>query len=282
MTELKFITLIITCILISSCEVKLFDCLDPEGPDVERILTIDETINEIKLDVPVDLIVSQGTLQEIRLEGAANLLDAMERDSRTEGDEFVVDIDGCSDSDGIRMFAQLTSLEKLTINGSGSIFIENAFNNIDELELLIKGSGNITCTSDIADELKAKIEGSGFIQLDGNKVRKAEHIIEGSGRIDFNYQDATEVIALIEGSGKITGSGITNSIDLKIEGSGQLLMKNILAQDAKAVIKGSGRIELAVESNLEAKIDGSGIICYVGQPTLQRDIKGSGDIRACD
>lgn len=282
MKEIKLITLIATCFIISSCEISLLDCLNPEGADVERIFELNDGITDIVLKIPVDLIVTQGTEQEIRFVGAENILDAIERDSREEGDEYEVDIDGCSDSDGVTMFAQLTSLDKLTISGSASILVEDEFDNLRDLDLLIEGSGNITCNIDEVDELKANIEGSGFIEIFGNLAQKAEHKIEGSGKIDFEYDEATEIIAAIEGSGRITGIGQTSDIDLKIEGSGQLLMQEMLAENGKVAITGSGRIEVAVQNNLEVDIDGSGNVCYVGQPTLELDINGSGTISTCN
>ena len=105
----------------------------------------------------------------------------------------------------------------------------------------------------------------------------------------------------IEGSSKTTATGPfeNNTIDFDIDGSGDVVIKNVSVQNVKleingsgtinttglyaengdATINGSGTIKINAYKYLDAKINGSGNIYYMADPKINVTIAGSGNVK---
>ncbi|MEC7753259.1 MAG: head GIN domain-containing protein [Bacteroidota bacterium] len=83
----------------------------------------------------------------------------------------------------------------------------------------------------------------------------------------------------INGSGDVYACGLTESLVVSINGSGQFNGFDLEAQRAELRVSGSGDIEVAVTEYLNAVISGSGDILYKGNPEVEQRISGSGTIR---
>ncbi|MEO6328540.1 MAG: head GIN domain-containing protein [Ginsengibacter sp.] len=126
--------------------------------------------------------------------------------------------------------------------------------------LLVRGSGNIVSKNTIkSDEsIAAKISGSGDINAD---------------------VDAPEVKAEISGSGNLSLRGRTKIFEGNISGSGDLRCKDLLSENAKIGIAGSGTAHVYASVHLKASTVGSGDIYYSGNPSTPEIHKiGSGNI----
>jgi hypothetical protein len=53
-------------------------------------------------------------------------------------------------------------------------------------------------------------------------------------------------------------------------------------QEATAEISGSGDISVAARDNLAVRVSGSGTVEYSGDPVVDEEITGSGDVRKED
>ena len=85
----------------------------------------------------------------------------------------------------------------------------------------------------------------------------------------------------ISGSGNITGNGEVETLVVKINGSGNLMSKEIKSKSATITINGSGDGEVFAIDSISAKINGSGNIKYFGNPeNVDTIINGSGDIKS--
>src|SRR5262245_72629 len=102
--------------------------------------------------------------------------------------------------------------------------------------------------------------------------------IDGSGDVKIQNLAADEVKLTIEGSGTLRAQGTARSLNGSIEGSGNLALAELDATDAALSIEGSGAIEAHVTSALRYSIEGSGDIRYAGEPELDGRIEGSGNI----
>ena len=105
--------------------------------------------------------------------------------------------------------------------------------------------------------------------------------LSGSGNItilDFKYNNLS---LNISGSGNITGNGEVETLVVKINGSGNLMSKEIKSKIATITINGSGDAEVFASDSISAKINGSGNIEYFGNPEIVDSIiNGSGDIKS--
>jgi autotransporter translocation and assembly factor TamB len=102
--------------------------------------------------------------------------------------------------------------------------------------------------------------------------------IEGSGDVTIHDLAADQVKLAIEGSGTLCAHGTVRSLNGSIDGSGTLGLSELAADNADLSIEGSGSMEVHVAKVLHYSIEGSGEIRYVGEPELGGQIEGSGSV----
>ena len=67
-------------------------------------------------------------------------------------------------------------------------------------------------------------------------------------------------------------------IQISLEGTGQYQGFELIIEDCTVDILGSGDCEVTVNNSLDVTIEGSGNLYYKGAPTIKQDITGSGSI----
>lgn len=138
----------------------------------------------------------------------------------------------------------------------GEVRYELTLPNLETLEL--NGSGDVEST----------------ISTDGTLVIE----ISGSGDIDLADIDAERVEAVISGSGGIDLAGTATELLVKIGGSGDIDASNLEVQEAVVEISGSGDVSVAARDNLAVRIPGSGRVDYTGDPVVDSEVTGSGEV----
>ena len=137
------------------------------------------------------------------------------------------------------------------------VLVEISENYLDRI--ILNGSGLIVAEDTLySNDLEVEIDGSGAADIIA-KSDLLRLIIDGSGRIEA-WGEAEEVRSAIYGSGLITSQNIESNI-------------------AEARIEGSGSIDIFAGYSLFARIDGSGVIRYWGDPeVIDSSVDGSGAI----
>lgn len=123
--------------------------------------------------------------------------------------------------------------------------------------------------------------GSGNMKVNGvvQTNDKLKIDIAGSGNVTAEV-DCPEVDADITGSGTIQLTGRTRSVDLSIAGSGDYKAEQLLSENTKVSVAGSGSAWVYASAVLEASIAGSGDVYYRGNPAdVKRNIAGSGEVQ---
>ena len=190
----------------------------------------------------LDVIVLQGATHAVRIEGDDNLLEYVE----TELDGDVLEIRP-------RRGYNLRPRAGLKIYATAPYF--------DKLS--VTGSGKITSQSKITAPQKISVE------------------ITGSGDIQADV-DAPEVSSEVTGSGTVRLKGTTKKFTTEISGSGDTFAWDLLSEDAKVEIAGSGNVQLFASKKLDIEIAGSGDIQYKGNPAVSTSKAGSGNVRKVD
>jgi len=104
--------------------------------------------------------------------------------------------------------------------------------------------------------------------------------INGSGEINIRDFVAQELAASINGSGTIRADNCDYQRSYyEVNGSGDILARNNVAGRVEARISGSGKIETTALISLMARISGSGDVHYWGDPTTV-DVQVSGSGKA--
>jgi uncharacterized lipoprotein YehR (DUF1307 family) len=141
--------------------------------------------------------------------------------------------------EGIEVQITMPSVKGLKMLGSGNGLIQG--NAVTEnLLCALMGSGNIKVQGATIGKLRADITGSGNIDFENCTSQKAEYALKGSGSINAN---------------------------------------NAPADSVRAIVAGSGSIDCIAVKILDAEINGSGDITYLGKPVVIRNkIGGNGKI----
>jgi hypothetical protein len=111
-------------------------------------------------------------------------------------------------------------------------------------------------------------------------IRKAN--LSGSGKISIqgNFPAQNYFEARISGSGDIQmfGGLDVDELDVNISGSGRADLLNIHSRRAEVFISGSGDAKVHATDHLKVRISGSGRTYYMGNPSIESDISGSGKV----
>ncbi len=102
--------------------------------------------------------------------------------------------------------------------------------------------------------------------------------INGSGNMLVRDVHGKDVSFDISGSGSIAASGSTDTLKGDIQGSGDLHLDRLTARTAKVGISGSGGADVNVSDDLNVDIAGSGDVRYQGKPQVHKSISGSGGV----
>ena len=102
--------------------------------------------------------------------------------------------------------------------------------------------------------------------------------LSGSGIVAVDDVNAESFVVRAPGSGILRVSGTATALDASLVGSSDIQLQDLVAQDAKASVSGSGRMQVHATETLDASISGSGAIFYSGSPEVAQSISGSGVI----
>lgn len=127
------------------------------------------------------------------------------------------------------------------------------------------------------------VNGSGSVSMnDSLLVEKLRLKINGSGEMQLDKVIANQVDFDCNGSGKAVVKGMTEELKVQINGSGNFNGLDLLASETEAKINGSGNAKVHTTDNLSGKILGSGMLRYKGNPQINTNISGSGSVRKID
>ena len=182
----------------------------------------------------------------------------------------------------IIIFFIKNNLTNNNIQGSGNIISESReLDNFTSIALLgsidmnIKTSENNNCVVVADDNLIPHIKTevvNNKLNVSLNKSYSSEEklvvnintpnydevFLSGSANINILDFEHNNLSLNISGSGNITGNGEVETLVVKINGSGNLMSKEIKSKSATITINGSGDGEVFASESISAKINGSG------------------------
>ncbi len=173
--------------------------------------------NEVSLEVPSTLYITQGDTESLTIEADDNVLELIE--TEVNGSRLTLGIKptiSLNLGSRIKFYLTVKDLNAIRINGSGRVEAETL--TTTDLILGISGSGAYVIIQLTAARLETNIDGSGKIIVAGTAPELDVHI-SGSG--NFNCPDlaAQNAVVKIDGSGSVT-LWPTDTLDIRISGSG--------------------------------------------------------------
>lgn len=122
-----------------------------------------------------------------------------------------------------------------------------------------------------------RLLGSGNIYIETPfKGKNATIEVSGSGNVHFPEANFETIHLALSGSGIVNLGGTSTKNTVHVTGSGRINAFGMETNESNVRISGSGNVEVNVIDFLEARISGSGNIYYMGNPSVNVSITGTG------
>lgn len=127
-------------------------------------------------------------------------------------------------------------------------------------------------------QLTVENVGSGIIES-SYALKHSEVILNnsGAGKIDVSIL-SDSINSMVTGSGKIIISGGTNLLKAELTSSGDISAFELGATNSVLHLTSFGNVETTTSDQLDIFIGGSGDVYYKGNPDIDSEITGSGQI----
>ena len=102
--------------------------------------------------------------------------------------------------------------------------------------------------------------------------------VSGSGNVEAEDINTDELAVTIGGAGDVEIRGSADSQEIEISGSGEYKAGDLESKEATIDVRGSGLATVNVSDELEAEVSGSGSVEYIGDPTINQDVSGAGEV----
>jgi hypothetical protein len=222
-------------VLFNSCTHDYLPGIEGEGEIVEATLYPDDFTGFVNA-IAADVYLTQGRRQEVVVQAQENIIDNI-RLHVNDGIWLIEYHDMVRWAQPVKIYITVPDLTKAAISGSGSIIGLTAFNNLENLDLVISGSGDLDLETE-SDELNVRISGAGDLDLSGT-TEYFDILISGSGSIDAYDLETREAEITISGSGNVF-LDVEDYLKVSISGSGSVFYHGTPEIDSH--ITGSGTV----------------------------------------
>lgn len=224
-------------------------------------------LNGCIVGVNSDSIKGTGELQSSNIDVSdfANVLMAIPGElTITQGDE-----------ESLRLSAQTNLLPYIKIN-----VVNNRLRIETDDNISLDPTRTITIQLVVKSLDELDFAGSGLVEINTLSTTNLSVDFAGSGDVEINELSAMNLDVDFAGSGDLFLSGVVDEQNIDIAGSGDIEARDLMSQKADIEISGSGSAVLNVKDELKATINGSGSVRYIGNPVVDTEISGSGNVSA--
>lgn len=144
--------------------------------------------------------------------------------------------------------------------------------------LHLSGAGSATAPALQGDRQELVVSGSGNADIGQSQGRALEIVVSGSGDIQIGQFQGQDLEVESSGSGVCRIGGVTINQQIRVSGSGHYRAEDLASETCTIRISGSGRAAVRVARMLDVRVTGSGTVRYIGSPTVNRTVLGSGKV----
>lgn len=184
----------------------------------------------------------------------------------------------------VKFRVSLPELERVTLRGSGRIFVRPVITN-QALNFELQGSGSVYLHDGEFADLTFVLGGSGDVDASGIAAERLVVNIAGSGAVQIGTLRAASTLVSIGGSGDfgvIDDCVVVDDVTVNIAGSGDFNGETCAVDATSANIIGSGDVRIGSTGRVNANIVGSGNVYYRAADTTSASILGSGELKKID
>src|SRR5262249_15938149 len=103
--------------------------------------------------------------------------------------------------------------------------------------------------------------------------------VEGAASIEATKLDGDGLSVSIAGAASGNVAGRADDLTLLVAGAGTLNAADLKAKRGKISVAGAAVVTVNVSDELEANVDGVGIVWYIGDPKLKSNVQGLGAVK---
>ncbi len=231
---------LLVAVLALVCSVQLYAFTGKDDITENRSVT---GFERIRLQGSPDIKYTQGNTWSVRVKAPKSVLKDVE--TRVEKNCLVVGLKGnrwfnLKDND-VTVYVTSPDLIGVEVQGSGDFESLNKVDT-DNLDLSVRGSGDIKFSDIICDRIKSAVVGSGDIEIKmvtaqqseiglvgsgdvkirQSRVNKTQIELKGSGDVKVHFDHCREVNCRLVGSGDITLTGSVTKLNRSSVGSGDI------------------------------------------------------------
>lgn len=205
---------------------------------------------EIQISGSPTVYYEQADSFSVRVTGQKDQVENIitERDGKTlhifnKGKFWLFNVQFASD-DGLAVYVTSPDLTSIRLNGSGD-FISRQHIDTDNMDILLRGSGDVQVNDLICDRCHVDLVGSGDLEVSRLEARKVSASLVGSGDLDLGLLKVYDTTLSLRGSGDIDadfreGCG---SVDCELRGSGDITLKGTVRRFSQHT-SGSGGVDI--------------------------------------
>lgn len=202
---------------------------------VEKPVT---SFKDVNANGDIKLIVIQGDLKPVKLEGDENILSFIE--VIQNGEKITIQTKpgvNLIPSGDLNVYVTSPTYRNIEVSGSSDIIGQNKITTTDDLSLQASGAGDI--------------------------------------KMDV---DAPKITAGISGSGSVSLKGQTKDFMIDLTGAGHAYCYDLLTENTTVQISGAGSAQVYASVTLKADVSGAGNISYKGNASVSQQISGAGSV----
>lgn len=206
---------------------------------------------EVEVVGSPNVYYTQADSFSVRVKGPDNFVDNIltEKNGKTltvrnKGKWGVVNI-SFSDEDELAVYVTSPDLVAVRVNGSGD-FISTDLIDTDNMNITLRGSGDINIDKLLCDRCDVELIGSGDIDLPEVEAKEISAVLVGSGDIKMGLSKVADTRLSLKGSGdiKVDFSEGCRSVDCTVNGSGDIGLSGKIGH-FRGEKHGSGDIDIA-------------------------------------
>ena len=181
----------------------------------------------------------------------------------------------------------------LSQGNSSKVLIQAEEDQLEKIETIVKNGmlhiktqsrnpkfKNVKIWVTVPEINSVHLSGSGKVLAETDiKSEELDLRVSGSGKIIIDKLEAEEVEVSISGSGNIHLDGTADELGVSISGSGSVIGTGLKVEECSVRISGSGGCKIDAIGELNASISGSGRVTYYSNPQVDAAISGSGKVR---
>ena len=192
----------------------------------------------IELLGSLDVKYTQADSFSVRVDAPVNVIKDVE--TRVIGNKLVINMKGSnklinfgvSDGDDVTVYVTSPDFLGIELKGSGDFECQKQLDT-DNLDVSLRGSGDIKFADIICDQVNVSLVGSGDVDLRKVKMLHSYVDLVGSGDVKVHFEEGGAVETVLTGSGDIALTGNVQTYKSNVRGSGDMHTDGLRISESK-------------------------------------------------